>query len=56
MKRSYKNVMDKCYDFDWYDTKNGKKFQKKIGHKRLRNEGDKDISERNETDDSTGMD
>ncbi len=55
MKRSYKNVMNKCYDFDWYNTKNGKKFQKKIGHKRLRNNEDKDISERNKTDDSTGI-
>jgi len=43
MKRSYKNVMDKKYDFEWYDTKNGKKFQKKIGHRRLRDNGDKDI-------------
>ena len=54
MKRSYKNIMDKCYDFDWFSTKDGKKFSKKNGHKRLRNEGDKDISERNKTDDSTG--
>lgn len=56
MKRSYKNVMDKCYDFDWFSTKDGKKFSKKTGHKRLRNNGDKDILERNEMDDSTGTD
>lgn len=42
MKRSYKNQMTKGYDFEFYDTKDGKKTSKKIGHKRLRKIGEKE--------------